>query len=549
MSATFVTNTYTSSTNVSIPNNAYGLTLDVRGARGGQGGSYASVSGLYGEGRRGQFAFKTHYVARTLALKVGGIGSNGSSPGGGNGGGGGLASGGTGGSGSYTTSYRCDYGSVCGPCSQVCCGYGCSNSAPCSGGYQPGNGCAEGGLRWFCPQTCYSTVNTGGGGGGGGATGISGLVVAGGGGGGSGGATGGNGGNGTDWNTSLGSNTSGSNGSNRGSGGGTGGGGGGVGSTAAAQSGGRSAYDSNELTLTSSGTWSSDPSIIVSYYTLVPEITVFSASPNPQNSSTGIPQYSSVVSYSVSNCDYITISGPGVDQTITNTSGGLSVLSGTFNAVLDQSVAGTSSPVSSTYTLTAYAGSQTDTAVVTVEGRNDNIPSNSWTQTFMNLNPKTIETLDLGTLAGVDMPTTISVAGSGNFIGTAGSFSSSKEFTNGQVVQLRTTTLDFNTDITGQTGIYGKTNTKTVTVTTPSGSFNVNVITRPPVIQEIFDYANNVNKYPYEDIDLISNNPTEYLSSAQIDVNDIEIDMEIKSDNPDVEISINGGAWQSTRSL
>ena len=55
----------------------------------------------------------------------------------------------------------------------------------------------------------------------------------------------------------------------------------------------------------------------------------------------------------------------------------------------------------------------------------------------------------MGTLAGVDMPCTISVAGSGNFIGNGGSFTSSRNFNNGDTVQLRTNSLAYNTDLTG----------------------------------------------------------------------------------------------------
>ncbi|MFZ9728644.1 MAG: hypothetical protein ACO3CD_06480, partial [Candidatus Nanopelagicaceae bacterium] len=180
---------------------------------------------------------------------------------------------------------------------------------------------------------------------------------------------------------------------------------------------------------------------------------------------------------------------------------------------------------------------------------NDNISSNSWTTSFNNLEPSTQVTLTLGTLAGVDMPTLISTSGEGNFVGNSGSYSGSRYFNNGNTVQLRTTTLPFNTDVSGETGIYGKTNTKTVTITTPSGSFNVNVITRAPRISEVFDYANNVNKYPYEDIDLITNTPTLYLTTGQVDVDDVEIDVEMKVSDPNAEVSINGGTWQNVRSI
>lgn len=84
-----------------------------------------------------------------------------------NAGGGGGGRGGTGGQGSYsyTYSYSCSYtydctyaASIC-TC-PVCCGYSCTNTEPCPGGYinAPNNGCAEGGWRWLSPATCTGTT-------------------------------------------------------------------------------------------------------------------------------------------------------------------------------------------------------------------------------------------------------------------------------------------------------------------------------------------------------------------------------------------------------
>jgi len=132
------------------------------------------------------FGGKIILVNEGSILGAGGVGDTGSGPGnGGNAinagasnifidnrgsiysGGGGGGRGGTGGQGSYTYSYTysCSYtydctyaASIC-TC-PVCCGYSCTNSAPCPGGYTnaPNNGCAEGGYRWFCPSTCTGTT-------------------------------------------------------------------------------------------------------------------------------------------------------------------------------------------------------------------------------------------------------------------------------------------------------------------------------------------------------------------------------------------------------
>ena len=146
------------------------------------------------------------------------------------------------------------------------------------------------------------------------------------------------------------------------------------------------------------------------------------------------------------------------------------------------------------------------------------------------------------------MPTIISTSGASNYVGNGESFSESRKFNNGDTLQLRTTSLPFNTTVPAS-GNTGSTNSKTVPVTTPSGTFNVTFTTRAPVVKEIFDYDDRKDEYPYEDIDLITNSPTEHLVSDQIEANDIEIPMEIKVDKPDAQVSINGGVWQDVRSM
>ena len=213
-----------------------------------------------------------------------------------------------------------------------------------------------------------------------------------------------------------------------------------------------------------------------------------------------------------------------------------------------QSNANGTSPATKTYKLTASGPGGTVTSTKTAKVKNDNTPNNgNFTKSFINNEPNTQVTFTLGTVTGIDMPCTISCSGSGNFIGKNGSFSGSQTFTNGQTLQLRTTTLGFNTSVPSS-GTFGSTNSKTITVTTPSGSFNVTVTTRAPRVSETFDYADNTNKYPYEDIDLISNSPTQHLTSAQITANDVEIPVEIKVSNGDTQVSINGGGWQNARS-
>lgn len=271
-----------------------------------------------------------------------------------------------------------------------------------------------------------------------------------------------------------------------------------------------------------------------------PTISYFNGS--TQRSSGGTPSSAVTLSWATQYADNVSISELG----------GQSGNTANFNAPL-QSNANGNSPASKTYTLTASGPGGTVTATATVYVYNDNTPSNSWTTSFINLEPNvTDQVLTLGVLSGVDMPTLISVSGAGNFVGnTSKGFSGSRLFDNGDVIQLKTSTLGFNTDISGlsSTATFGKTNSKTVSVSTPGGSFNVTVTTRAPRIKEDFDMNGTQDNYPYEDIDLIANSPTQNISSSQITANDIEIAMEIKVDNPDIEISINNGSWQNARSM
>ena len=279
-----------------------------------------------------------------------------------------------------------------------------------------------------------------------------------------------------------------------------------------------------------------------------PTVTSFSASPNPQNSGEGVPLYSTRLSFNSSGL-FITsaniISSAGENFNVAS-SGSLDITN------LAQSNANGTSPTQRTYSFRACnPGGCSPYSSIPVNARNDNTPSNSWTTSFINLEPSTQVTLTLGTLSGVDMPTTISTSGSGNFVGNGGSFSGTRNFSNGETIQLRSTTLPFNTDVSGISpgSTFGKTNTKTIVVQTPSGSFNVTFVTRAPRIKEDFDYTNNLNKYPYEDIDLIVNLPQEFTTSSQIPIDDIEINQEIKVSDPDAQVSINNGAWQNVREI
>ena len=235
--------------------------------------------------------------------------------------------------------------------------------------------------------------------------------------------------------------------------------------------------------------------------------------------------------------------GPGTNST--SSSGSATITGGNSNPC------GGTSPVVKTWTMTTSSPNGctvSDTSSTNIY--NDDKPNDTWTTSFINLEPSTQVTLTLGTMSCIDAPSTVTVSGSGNFIGKGGSFSTSKNFNNGDTVQLRTTTLPFNTSTAGS-GTTGSTNSKTITVSFDNrNSYDktITITTRAPVIKEDFNYPNSVNKYPYEDIDLISNSPKQYITTSQEDMDDIEIPVEFKSSNGNTQINIDNTGWKYVRS-
>ena len=219
-----------------------------------------------------------------------------------------------------------------------------------------------------------------------------------------------------------------------------------------------------------------------------------------------------------------------------------------------QSVVPGNSPETRSFKLTATGPGGTVESTVVAEIKNDNTPSNSWTTTFTGIEPGDDPAKNLGTLSGVDMPTIFSCSSNAVFFSTNpnGGFSNPKTFYNGDSVYIKMTANEFNTDISGlpSNATFGKTNTKTVSVVPGGGNaFDVSYVTRKPKIKEDFDFDGEVGEYPYEDIDLISNSPDVYRDTQILAADDIEIDMEVKGDDPDIQIKINNGGWQYIRQI
>lgn len=276
------------------------------------------------------------------------------------------------------------------------------------------------------------------------------------------------------------------------------------------------------------------------YYDPV-NISSFYATPNPVQSS-GTPSYSTTLTWASTN---------GTSATIVSSSGESwnVAVTGSLNITnLPQSVAGSSSPATRSYTLTVSNPQSSKTSDVTVSAYNDYWWTGMPNRSFNNLDPNTQVNLNLGQISSIDMPLSISSSTSGTTFSNGGSFGNPISISNGNNITMRTTTLGFNTTIPSS-GIYGSTNTKTVNVDAGPYSFTVSVTTRAPRVSEDFDFGNVVDAFPYEDIDVISNTPTEYLTTGQISVNDVDIPVEVKSNDPNVQVNVNSTGWTNLRQI
>lgn len=498
--------------NVTVPNTAYNVRVYAAGGRGGNGGSDAGGSGGgAGNGRYGAFALQ-NYVARTLQCRPGG--------------------GGQGGPGCFGRGTGRSSGSISG-------GNGGSASG-CSGS----GGGGGGGSGVYC--SIYGWIICAGGGGGGGG----GSWNRGGGGGGTAGGWGGGGGFGVSGGGGGGSASCGDGAGGGGGGGGAGGAGGGGGGcdnqnggSGGGGAGSRYYSSGGVASIFSQGENGGGGYVRVTYTSVYPEIFSFSADPVQQYSITNVPLYSTKLQWNVADANSLIVTSSAGETYNVTGQGSLNITN------LPQSNANGTSPASRTYTLTACFNSVCTTAQITVYSKNDNTISNSWTTSFNNLNSSTQTDLTLGTISGIDIPISVSTSSSGTTFSTGGQFSNPLTVYNGQTLKMRTNTLAYNTDYSGSTGIYGKTNTKTVGVTVGPSFFNVNVITKAPRISEDFNIGDLAGQYPFEDIDTITNAPTQYLTTGQVGINDVQIPVEIKSSDGGLQVNVNGTGWTYVRQI
>jgi hypothetical protein len=290
----------------------------------------------------------------------------------------------------------------------------------------------------------------------------------------------------------------------------------------------------------------------------VPTLVSFTATPTVQDSGIdGIPNYNTTLSWSVSNAVSVTItSSLGESFTGLNfTSGNLVITN------LPQSVAGSNSPATITYTLTALNEiNESATSSVTVSVYNDNTPDNFTIPDQINVEPSTLTTIIFGPISGIDMRTSITAGPGAEVSNNNINWSNSVLIQNNQTCYVRAFSPPFNTDANGLTN----SSTYFVIVGTVQRFFTIT--TRAPDVAETFNYSNKEDYVPTPDIDTIpdpnadiTNQANPYIVSDTLLIDDVELanpnGVEIKVDNPNAQVRVKRsgqstfGPWEDVRSI
>ena len=235
----------------------------------------------------------------------------------------------------------------------------------------------------------------------------------------------------------------------------------------------------------------------------------------------------------------------------------------TYNTGL-QSVAGSNSPASVTFTLRArgFDGTTTVTTTDTSQVTNDNTPNNFYVPNLTDVEPNTLysfiprDVSTNGNVSGMDMNhfvsggpgVEVSVNGGSNW--STGSLLNTSGGTAG--IRARVTSEPFNPDFTGQPVTSSN---YSLTIGTVTRTFSIT--TRAPDVEETFNIPDYDDYVPNPDIDTIpdvdpapENQSNLFIVSDPLDVDDIEIDLPIRTDDPNVQVRIrkNGeatfGPWQ-----
>lgn len=268
-----------------------------------------------------------------------------------------------------------------------------------------------------------------------------------------------------------------------------------------------------------------------------PEIFSFSASPNPQTSGNlGIPSASTALFWSTFGAENLSINqGVGDLSSISGSTG-------TINTGL-QSIAGSVSPATKTYTLTATNSAGTSTSQTTVSVYNDNTPNSYTIPNQNNVEPNSAVVILSPNIQGIDMITTVTGGPGVQVSNNGNSFSNTITISDNQQFYIRVFSLPFNQDPSGLTS-----SAQYYVDVGPTRS-TFTVTTRAPDVSETFNYSNEDDRLPFPDIDTIPGSPDPYILSDSVTVDDVEIPVEIKTNNPNVQIRINNGTWQNTRSI
>jgi hypothetical protein len=235
-----------------------------------------------------------------------------------------------------------------------------------------------------------------------------------------------------------------------------------------------------------------------------------------------------------------------IDQGVGNVglnSGGFSVNTGL------QSVAGSNSPAQRTYTITATGPGGTVTATATGSVFNDGNPNNYSISNVSNLEPNTLTSTSAGTITGIDV-TINAQGGPGVQVSTNNtSWSGSVFVSNNNPLFARAVSPPFNTNPSGLTN---------------SSQFYVDVgplrrfftlTTRAPDVNESFNYPNEDDRVPFPDIDTIPDPAEPYIVSNTLTVDDVEIDVELKTNNSNAQVRVKQagsstwGNWTDIRSI
>ena len=227
-----------------------------------------------------------------------------------------------------------------------------------------------------------------------------------------------------------------------------------------------------------------------------------------------------------------------------------------------QSVAGSNSPAEITYFIRANGPGGQDNDNDTSQVTNDNTPNNYYVPSLTDVEPNTVYSLiprDVatnGNVSGMDMNHFVTggpgveVSVNSGATWSTGSLLNTSGGTAG--IRARVTSEPFNPDFTGQTNV-----SPTYSLTIGSVTRTFTISTRAPDVEETFNIPNYDDYVPNPDIDTIpdvdpapENQSNLFIVSNTLDVDDIEIEVPIRTDNPDVQVRIkkNGaslfGAWQ-----